>query len=137
LAKHSKKEIYWLKGIIPCSLEARGFAFLGWPNGNEETLLRPQDFSIKDGSEIRFWEDKWLGTTSLREQYPALYNIVRHKGDTIAKILDFSSECVVQKRFVWSAACFLECLTTKVGKYPINKWDHHIYLHRNNTRQVH
>jgi hypothetical protein len=41
-------------------------------------------FSIKDGSEVRFWEDKWLGTTSLREQYPALYAIVRHKGDTIA-----------------------------------------------------
>jgi hypothetical protein len=47
-------------------------------------------FSIKDGSEIRFWEDKWLCTTSLREQYPALYNIVRHKGDTIAKILETS-----------------------------------------------
>jgi hypothetical protein len=24
-------------------------------------------FSIGDGSEIRFWEDKWLGTTTLRE----------------------------------------------------------------------
>jgi hypothetical protein len=46
--------------------------------------------SIKDGSEVRFWKDKWLGTTSLREQYPALYNIVRHKGDTIAKILETS-----------------------------------------------
>jgi hypothetical protein len=45
-------------------------------------------FSIKDGSEIRFWEDKWLGNTTLREQYPALYNIVRHKGDTIAKVLE-------------------------------------------------
>jgi hypothetical protein len=33
-------------------------------------------FSIKDGSQIRFWEDKWLGNTSLREQYPVLYNIV-------------------------------------------------------------
>jgi hypothetical protein len=42
-------------------------------------------FSIKDGSEIRFWEDKWLGNVTLREQYPTLYSIVRHKGDTIAK----------------------------------------------------
>jgi hypothetical protein len=25
------------------------------------------NFSIKDGSEVRFWEDKWLGTTTLRE----------------------------------------------------------------------
>jgi hypothetical protein len=47
-------------------------------------------FSIKDGSEIRFWEDRWLAATSLREQYPALYNIVRYKGDTIAKVLETS-----------------------------------------------
>ena len=45
-------------------------------------------FSIKDGSEIRFWEDKWLDNATLREQYPALYNIVRHKGDTLAKVLE-------------------------------------------------
>jgi hypothetical protein len=24
-------------------------------------------FSFKDGSEIRFWEDRWLGATSLHE----------------------------------------------------------------------
>jgi hypothetical protein len=41
-------------------------------------------FLIKDGSAIRFWEDKWLGNTTLREQYPTLYAIVRHKSDTIA-----------------------------------------------------
>jgi hypothetical protein len=45
-------------------------------------------FSIKDGSEIRFWEDKWLGNTSLRGQHPALYAIVRHKGDTLAQVLE-------------------------------------------------
>jgi hypothetical protein len=45
-------------------------------------------FSVKDGSEVRFWEDRWLGDISLREQYPSLYNIVRHKGDTIAKVLE-------------------------------------------------
>ena len=41
-----------------------------------------------DGSEIRFWEDKWLGDATLREQYPALYNILRHKSDTIATVLE-------------------------------------------------
>jgi hypothetical protein len=55
-------------------------------------------FSIKDGSEIRFWEDKWLGATSLREQYSALYNIVRHKGDTIAKVLETSPPNVSFRR---------------------------------------
>jgi hypothetical protein len=55
-------------------------------------------FSFKDGSEIRFWEDKFLGATSLREQYPALYNIMRHKGDTIAKILETSPPNVSFRR---------------------------------------
>jgi hypothetical protein len=41
-------------------------------------------FSIQDGSHIRFWEDIWLDNAPLQEQYPALYNIVHHKGDTIA-----------------------------------------------------
>ena len=45
-------------------------------------------FSIRDGSEIRFWEDIWLGQSTLKEQYPALYSIVRNKSDTIAKVLD-------------------------------------------------
>jgi hypothetical protein len=58
----------------------------------------PGTFSIKDGSEIRFWEDKWLGATSLCEQYPALYSIVRHKGDTIAKILETSPPNVSFRR---------------------------------------
>jgi hypothetical protein len=40
-------------------------------------------FSIKDGSEIHFWEDKWLGNATLHEQYLTLYAIVRHKGDTL------------------------------------------------------
>ena len=39
-------------------------------------------FSIKDGSEIRFWEDKWLGSTTLHEQYPAIY-----KSNTLAQVL--------------------------------------------------
>src|SRR4051812_12911649 len=45
-------------------------------------------FEIKEGSQIRFWKDKWLGQTTLREQYPALYLIVRHKGDTISTVIE-------------------------------------------------
>jgi hypothetical protein len=39
-------------------------------------------FIIKDGSGIRFWEDKLLGNAP-RKQYPALYIIICHKGDTV------------------------------------------------------
>jgi hypothetical protein len=44
--------------------------------------------SIKDGSEIRFGEGKWLGNTTLQIKYPALYNIVHHNGDTLANLME-------------------------------------------------
>jgi hypothetical protein len=55
-------------------------------------------FSIKDGSEIRYWEDKWLGNATLREQYPSFSNIVRHKDDTIAKRMESSPPNVMLRR---------------------------------------
>jgi hypothetical protein len=45
---------------------------------------------IRDGSEIWFWEDTWLGNATLREKYLALYNVVHYKGDTLAKVLETS-----------------------------------------------
>lgn len=38
-------------------------------------FLRYGSFIIKDGSQIRFWEDKWLGNAALLDQYPCLYII--------------------------------------------------------------
>jgi hypothetical protein len=55
-------------------------------------------FSIKNGAEIRFWEDRWLGTTTLREQYPALYNIVRYKEDTLQKVMKTSPPSMTFRR---------------------------------------
>ena len=46
-----------------------------------------ETFIIKDGSQIRFWEDAWLGNSPLRVQYPQLYNIVRKKQATVAEVL--------------------------------------------------
>jgi hypothetical protein len=61
--------------------------FLAGLMATEKFFFGLGSFSIKNGSEIRFWEDKWLGNATLWEQYPALYSIVRHKGDTIATIM--------------------------------------------------
>jgi hypothetical protein len=57
-------------------------------------------FSIRDGSEIRFWEDKWLGATTLREQYPALYRIVRHKDVTLQSVMVTSPPTMTFRRDV-------------------------------------
>ena len=50
-------------------------------------FLRFGTFLIKDGSQVRFWEDSWLGNSPLCDQYPQLYNIVRKKQDTVADVL--------------------------------------------------
>jgi len=50
-------------------------------------FLRFGTFIINDGSQVRFWEDTWLGNSPLRDQYPQLYNIVRKKQDTVADVL--------------------------------------------------
>jgi hypothetical protein len=51
-------------------------------------------FSIKNGAQIKLWEDQWLGTSPLREQYPYLYHIVRHKQATMAKVFSSSPKLV-------------------------------------------
>jgi len=50
-------------------------------------FLRFGTFMIQNGSQVRFWEDIWLGNTPLREQYPQLYNIARGKHDTMEAVL--------------------------------------------------
>ena len=88
----------WVPKRYPKYLEAWGFSLLGGSNGYEEYFFCYGYFSMKDGSEIRFWEDKWLGNATLREQYPALYSIVRHKGDTIATVMESFSPNVTFRR---------------------------------------
>ena len=50
-------------------------------------FLQFRIFIIKDGSQIRLWEDAWLGNSPLQVQYPQLYNIVRKKQATVAEVL--------------------------------------------------
>jgi hypothetical protein len=61
-------------------------------------FFRYGTFCIKNGSEIRFWEDRWLGSTTLREQFPALYTIVRYKSNTITKVMETSPPNVTFRR---------------------------------------
>ena len=53
-------------------------------------FLRFGSFLIKDGSQVRFWEDAWLDGSSLKDQYLALYNIARKKFISISEALSVS-----------------------------------------------
>jgi hypothetical protein len=53
-------------------------------------FLRFGTFKVKDGTQVRFWEDKWQGNATLCEQYPCLYSIARHKQHTLSEVLSSS-----------------------------------------------
>jgi hypothetical protein len=43
---------------------------------------------VGDGKKIRFWEDNWLGSSSLAIQFWPLYKIVNEKGKSISDLWD-------------------------------------------------
>jgi hypothetical protein len=60
---------------------------LVWSFKVKRDFLHFGSFKVKDGSQICFWEDRWLGTTPLCDQYHCLYTIARPKQTTIAEVL--------------------------------------------------
>jgi hypothetical protein len=55
----------------------------------KEHFLEHSSFNVHDGSQVRFWEDMWVGNLPLKFQYPSLYNIARKKHIKVATV--FSS----------------------------------------------
>lgn len=43
----------------------------------KDHFLKYRLFRCGNGTEIRFLEDTWLGSRALKDQYPAVYNVVR------------------------------------------------------------
>jgi hypothetical protein len=87
-------------------------------------FFRYGTFSIKDGSQIWFWEDSWLENRPLSEQYPALYIIVRRKSDIIALVMEtsppsvtFRRDLYVQRLNAWNAL-LLRLKSIQLSKGP-------------------
>jgi hypothetical protein len=53
----------------------------------KDEVLSKGSFDIKDGTNVRFWDDIWIRDKPLKTQYPNLYNIARDPHDTISKIM--------------------------------------------------
>jgi hypothetical protein len=54
--------------------------------GVKDKFLSLGRFSLKDGSQIRFWEDIWLGNRTLKSQFSSLFNIVCRRHATVAEV---------------------------------------------------
>ena len=87
MAGNHSQQVCGIECHFSSSSETWGFAFLEWCDEGQGILFQFGSFSVRDGSQVRFWEDIWLGNNPLMVQYPSLYKIVRHKFVTIKQVL--------------------------------------------------
>jgi hypothetical protein len=50
-------------------------------------VLSCESFQIKDGTQTRIWEDKWVDTRPFKEVYPTIFNIARYPHAMVATIM--------------------------------------------------
>jgi hypothetical protein len=53
----------------------------------KDVVLSFGTFKVSDGSQTRFWLDTWIGNKPLKDKFPALFNMVRRKQDSVANVL--------------------------------------------------
>jgi hypothetical protein len=56
----------------------------------KQDFLRFGTFTIRNCSQVRFWEDIWLSTSTLRDQYHCVFHIARHKHVSVADVFSTS-----------------------------------------------
>jgi len=57
----------------------------------KQEFLNWMMFKVQNGKQTRFWEDKWLGNSALKDQYPNLFNLVHRKHVTVHTVLNGDS----------------------------------------------
>ena len=79
----------YLKGKSLSQVEAKPTDSPFWMGvmGAKHLFFQRLSSVVGNGLNTRFWEDPWLGQTSLLEQYPGLYNIVQRRNASVANVL--------------------------------------------------
>lgn len=54
----------------------------------QDNFFGEVSFKAGNGLEIRFWQDKWLGNSRLKDYFPSLFQIASNKEATIAQYKD-------------------------------------------------
>ena len=90
---------------------------------SREDFLGCGTFKIKDGSQTRFWENIWVGSKPLKEQFPNLYNIVYYPHVIVANVMNqaplnisFRRTLVGDKITAWNN------LIAKISTYQLSDW---------------
>jgi len=56
----------------------------------KDEVLGNGSFDIKDETNTRFWDDRWVGDKPLKVNYLSLYNIVQDPHATVSKVMTTS-----------------------------------------------
>ncbi|WVZ72675.1 hypothetical protein U9M48_021095 [Paspalum notatum var. saurae] len=140
LFKLINEEGIWQTILKRKYLRAKTIGEVQWKSGDSHfwsglmkvkgRFLQLSSFILHDGSQIRFWEDRWFGHLPLKIQYPSLYNIARKKNVTVSSVLSsiplnifFRKALVGEKLQKWKK------LVTKIALVQLDdqpdslKWD--------------
>lgn len=87
-SKYNHEEYSWLpSGAASNRLSRLLSDIISVPNFNPDLLDRFRvNFKIKvrDGSRVRFWEDKWCDSYCLKEEFPRLFSLSREKKGSLS-----------------------------------------------------
>ncbi|WVZ54782.1 hypothetical protein U9M48_005531 [Paspalum notatum var. saurae] len=72
--------------LEPSDQEGRGLPLLDGAKGVKDQFLDLGSFKLNSSTQIRFWEDVWLGNQPFIYLYPNLFNILRKKYVIVAKV---------------------------------------------------
>jgi hypothetical protein len=85
---------------------------------------------IHDGSQVRFWEDDWLGSGTLKLRFPSLYNLARRKNSTVACVfstvplnISFRRGLAQQLRVQWFQLVSLVAHTELNSNRDLFRWN--------------
>jgi hypothetical protein len=97
-------------------------------------------FQLNNGSQIRLWENKWIGNYAFKDQYLSLYNIARRKSDTVEKVLSgiplnvsFRRQLAGNNLVIWYN------LVHRISRVHLNNQDDRFWcnLHQNDKFTIH
>jgi hypothetical protein len=90
----------------------------------KDCFLNLGQLQLNNGSNIRFWEDRWLGNYTLHQQYPSLYAITRKKNISVSCVFSrIPLNITFHRGLVVNNLSLRHNLVGRVAHIRLNDWD--------------
>jgi hypothetical protein len=127
-----KRKYLGIKSITQVDRKQGDFHFLSGLMKVKSSFLNMGYWIINNGEQVRFWEDKWLGNSSLKDKYQLLSSIVRRKNSSIASVMStiplnvpFRRALVGFNLIRWHNLCGSNVNGNLIMEHDIFRWNLH------------